>query len=208
MGVAATLVVSLMVGGRLWGLVACHHYEKRTVPFQVRAVCELVGEAVATRIAALESSARGQAEVAIRRLEQRLIGAIPREGDWRSALFDSAQSLLPPLQASGAALLFDGQVMSTGDVPETLQIRELGAWLDTSWFDEATRSAVFSTASLGLDDPRFAELRASASGVVAAPLSGLPGDYLLWFRPERVRTVTWGGDPTKAVLTGRTPKDL
>ena len=26
MGVRATLVVSLMVGGRLWGLISCHHY--------------------------------------------------------------------------------------------------------------------------------------------------------------------------------------
>ncbi|MFL5282935.1 MAG: GAF domain-containing protein, partial [Rhodopila sp.] len=26
MGVRATLVVSLLVGGRLWGLISCHHY--------------------------------------------------------------------------------------------------------------------------------------------------------------------------------------
>ena len=106
------------------------------------------------------------------------------------ALFDSSQSLLQPLQASGAALLFDDQVMSTGDVPGTLQIRNIGAWLDSGWFDAAATS-VFSTASLGLDEARFADLRASASGVVAAPLSGSPDDYLFWFRPERVRTVTW-----------------
>ena len=27
MGVRATLVASLMVGGKLWGLLSCHHYD-------------------------------------------------------------------------------------------------------------------------------------------------------------------------------------
>ncbi|MDU6836388.1 MAG: PAS domain-containing protein, partial [Bradyrhizobium sp.] len=30
----------------------------------------------------------------------------------------------------------------------------------------------------------------------------------LWFRPEQVRTVTWGGDPLKAVIIGDDPSDL
>ena len=45
MGVCATLVVSLIVGGRLWGLVSCHHYEPRSVHFEMRSVCELLAEA-------------------------------------------------------------------------------------------------------------------------------------------------------------------
>ena len=53
MGVGATLVISLVVGGKLWGLVACHHYEPRFIHFEMRAVCELLAEAIATRIAAL-----------------------------------------------------------------------------------------------------------------------------------------------------------
>ena len=59
MGVGATLVISLVVGGKLWGLVACHHYEPRFIHFELRAVCELLAEAIATRIAALESFALG-----------------------------------------------------------------------------------------------------------------------------------------------------
>ena len=122
MGVCATLVVSLVVGGRLWGLISCHHYVPRFVYFEVRAVCELLAEAIATRIAALESFVQAQSELTVRRLEQRMIEAISREGDWRGALFDSSQSLLQPVGASGAALLYEGQVLSTGEVPGTQQI--------------------------------------------------------------------------------------
>ncbi len=130
MGVGATLVASLMVGGRLWGLVSCHHYQPRCVHYEIRAAAELLAEAVATRIAALESFVQAQAELSVRRLEQRMMEAISREGDWRSALFDSSQPLLQPLAASGAALLFEGQVLTVGEVPGTSELRQLGAWLD------------------------------------------------------------------------------
>ena len=203
MGVGATLVASLMVGGRLWGLIACHHYRPRLVAYELRAVCELLAETVATRIAALESFAQAQAELAVRRLEQRMVEAISREGDWRTALFDRSQPLLQPLGATGAALLLDGQVLTAGEVPGTRQLREIGAWLDRQ-----PRAPVIATASLGLDEPAFAPLTPVASGLIATPVSSSPGEYLLWCRPERVRTVTWGGDPFKPVLVGDDPSQL
>lgn len=208
MGVGATLVVSLMVGGRLWGLVSCHHYAPRTVPFETRTGCELLAEAVGTRIAALESFMRGQADIAVRRLEQRLIESIPREGDWRTALFGHPQSLLQPLGAAGVALLFEGEVMTAGEVPGTLELRRIGAWLDGQGGARTMAGPITSTLSLGRDEPEFAALSPVASGLVAAPLSAAPGEYLMWFRPEQVRTVTWGGDPTKTVPEGGTPFDL
>ncbi len=165
MGVRATLVVSLMVGGRLWGLIACHHYEPRFLHFEFRAVCELLAEAAATRIAALESFVEGQAELAVRRLEQRMIEAISRDGDWRTALFDGSQSLLQPLGATGAALLYDGQVLTVGEVPGTQQMRAIGAWLDSR-----PRQMVTATASLGLTEPEFEPLIPFASGLIATPV--------------------------------------
>ena len=203
MGVRATLVISLMAGGRLWGLVACHHYVPRFVHFEMRAVCELLGEAIGTRIAALESFAAGQAELSVRRLEQRLIEAISRDGDWRVALFDGTQSLLQPLGAAGAALLCDGQILTVGDVPGTQQLRALGAWLDRQ-----PDAAVTVTASLSLDAPEFALLAPVASGLIAAKVSRAAGEYLMWFRPERVRTETWGGNPFKPLHIGDNPADL
>jgi len=203
MGVSATLVVSIVVGGRLWGLVACHHYQPRFVHYEQRVVCELLAEAVATRIAALEGFARTQAELSVRRLEQRMIDAIAREGQWQSALFDSSSALLQPLSASGAALLIDDQVLTTGEVPGTQQVREIGAWLDAK-----ARFDLFATAALGTDEPRFGALTPVASGLLAVPVSQAHGEYLMWFRPERVRTLTWGGDPFKPVVIGGDPADL
>ena len=203
MGVRATLVLSLMVGGRLWGLVACHHYVPRFVHFEVRAACELLAETLATRIAALDSFVQAQAELSVRRLEQRMIEAVARDGDWRMALFETTHALLEPVGATGAALLCDGQVLTTGEVPGTAALRGIGAWLD-----EKARAPVMATASLPADAPDFAALKPIASGVMAAPISTTPGEYLVWFRPERIRRVVWGGDPSKPVAAGTDPAIL
>ena len=203
MGVAATLVVSLMVGGRLWGLISCHHYSPRFLHFEMRAACELIAEVIGTRIAALESFAQSQGELSVRRLEQRMIERISREGDWRGALFDGARSLLTPLNATGAALLFEGQALATGDAPGTEDIRAIARWVEQQNFDK-----VFATSGLGVDEPDFAPLAGVASGLVAARISGEPGELLLWFRSERVRTVTWGGNPFKPPSLRRRPQRI
>jgi light-regulated signal transduction histidine kinase (bacteriophytochrome) len=203
MGVAATLVASLVVGGKLWGLVACHHYQSRFVHYEARAVCELLAEAISTRISALDSFVQAQATLSVRRVEQRLLKSISHDGDWRGALFDQPQSLLQPMGASGAALLFEDQVLTAGEVPGTQELRDMGRWLDTR-----PRAPVIATASLSLDQPDFIDSAAVASGLLAVPVSSTPGEYLIWFRPERVRTVTWGGNPFKPVVIGDDPADL
>jgi light-regulated signal transduction histidine kinase (bacteriophytochrome) len=207
MGVCATLVVSLLVGGRLWGLVSCHHYKPRAIPVEMRSACELLAEVVGTRIAALESFAQSQAELAVRRLEQRMVDAISRDGDWRAALFDAAQSILKPVGATGAALLLDDQVLTAGEVPGTPHLREIGRWLDAKHLQTAS-TRLFATRSLSVDEPAFADLVGIASGLLATPVSQMPGEYLVWFRPEQVQTVTWGGNPFKPFVVGNSPSDL
>ena len=194
MGVSATLVCSVMVGGRLWGLVACHHETPRRVPVTVRAACDLLAEALGTRIAALESFVQAQAELSVRRLEQRLVEAITREGDWRTALFDSPATLLQPLGANGAALLFEGQVQTLGEAPGTDLLRQIGAWLDAR-----PRGAPTATHSLSRELPELNSITPVAAGVLAMPISASPGEYLVWFRPEQPRTLVWGGDPRKEI---------
>ncbi len=203
MGVAATLASSLLVGGRLWGLISCHHYSPRSIQYEVRVACELVAEAVATRISALQSFAQAQAELSVRRLEQRMIEAISRRGDWEHVLFDNPELVLQPLSASGGALYCDGKVVTAGEVPGTAQLAALRGWLDAH-----PRASAIATASLGRMAPQFAALVSVASGILAIPLSGVLGEYLVWFRPERVHTLTWGGNPYKLVESGDDPTHL
>lgn len=202
MGVTATLVASLVREGRLWGLIACHHYAPRNLRYLVRAACEMFAEVISTRIAAIENYAHAQVAMLVRRLEQRLIEATASEGDWRLALFRNPRALLQPLDASGAALFYDGEVLTTGDVPSTPELRSL-----LRWIDERSDEPLFSTSSIAQDDDLLRSLTPTASGVLAVRLSAARSEYLMWFRREQLNTMTWAGDPSKPMV-GNDPMEL
>ncbi|MBU1360961.1 MAG: GAF domain-containing protein [Gammaproteobacteria bacterium] len=195
MGVTATVVVSLVREGRLWGLIACHHYSTRNLRFAVRAAADLIAEVASTRIAAIENYAYAQVAIQVRRLEQRLIEATSTEGDWRVALFRNPRTLLQPLDATGAALFYEGEVLTAGETPNTAELRELRDWIDAQPFD-----GLFQCSSVSGANAAFESLTPSASGVAAVKLSASRPDYLMWFRKEQLLTVTWAGDPSKPLV--------
>ena len=202
MGVTATLVISLVREGRLWGLIAAHHYSPRHLRFEVRASCDLLAEVIATRIAAIENYAHAQVAILVQRLEQRLIEATSVEGDWRLALFRNPRTLLQPLEATGAALFHDGEVLSAGEVPSTPELRALMQWIDAG-----DHPMPFACSSIAQVNPAFASLTPTASGVLSVKLSATRPDYLIWLRKEQLQTVTWAGDPNKPTL-GDSPLEL
>jgi len=195
MGVTATLVVSLVREGRLWGLIACHHYAPRNLRFAVRAAADLLAEVAATRIAAIENYAHAQVAIQVRRLEQRLVEATSTEGDWRLALFRNPRTVLQPLEATGAALFHEGELLTAGETPSTAELRALMQWIDAQEVDE-----LFSCSSVSRANPALDSLTPTASGVMAVKLAAARPDYLMWFRKEQLLTVTWAGDPSKPMV--------
>jgi chemotaxis family two-component system sensor kinase Cph1 len=127
----------------------------------VRAAADLLAEVVATRIAAIENYAYAQVALMVRRLEQRLVEATSTEGDWRLALLRNPRTLLQPLEATGAALFHDGEVLTCGEVPSTPQLRALLQWVD------ARRRRPVRLLGVGAPSPRWPALTPTASGVLA-----------------------------------------
>ncbi len=195
MGVTGTLVVSLVREGRLWGLIAAHHEAPRAISPGLRAACDLLAEVASTRIAAIENYAHAQVAILVRRLEQRLVEATSTEGDWRLALFRNPRTLLQPLEATGAALFHDGEWMTSGEVPSTPELRQLLLWVDARYTESP-----YATSAVGKADATLDSLTPMASGVLAVKLSNQRPDYLMWFRKEQLRTVTWAGDPAKPLV--------
>lgn len=128
--------------------------------------------------------------------------ATSTEGDWRLALFRNPQTLLQPLDATGAALFHENEILSTGEVPSTPEMRALASWVHAQDAGE-----VFSCNSVSRAHAALDSLTPTASGVLAVRLSTSRPDYLMWFRKEQVQSVTWAGDPTKPVV-GNDPLEL
>jgi len=206
MGLRASMSISLVVEGRLWGLISCGHRSPRPVSPSLRAACETLGRLVSLQLGALT-------ETAFRR---RMVAARPGLGTLRTALAASEGDVLlrmlaSPIElnalvgASGAAVVIGSHVQRCGLCPgdkEVLQIAGATA--------RVAEEGVFASRELGASFPECAGLADTASGVLALHMPGV-GGCLLWFRPEVVQTTHWGGDPHKSAersLDGSAPSRL
>lgn len=203
MGVTATLVASLVREGELWGLVACHHYSPRRIPYAVRAACDLVAEVAGTRIAVLENFRRLRSEVLLRRLEGRIVQSTTLQGDWRPGLLEEPWTLLQLVDARGAVLAFEGELSPVGEVPATPELRRIVEWVTSREPEGGVVATSRPPAELG----ELPGLGSTAAGLLAVPLSSR-GEALVWFRGEQVREVRWAGNPNKPVIVGDDPRDL
>ena len=203
MGVRASMSVSLLEGGRLWGLVACHHYAgPRSVTHDVRTACELVGDVVSLRVAATadaETSASGATMAAVRRA---IAAGLADAPDLAAALTGPSPNLLDLIPSGGAAVVQGDRVATVGVTPPAADLVELARWVTARAADGDPE--VFRTAAVAKLDPSLDRLTATAAGVLAASLIKGRPHHLMWFRPEQVRTVSWAGDPAKSVVKGDT----
>jgi light-regulated signal transduction histidine kinase (bacteriophytochrome) len=204
MGVTGTLVASLVRDNTLWGLVACHHYSPKQIPYAVRAACDLIAEIVATRIAVLENFTQVRTNAMLRRLEDRLIDATTTRGGWQYALMEDPRELLRAVGATGAFLVHEDEFLIAGDVPSTASLRSLVDWISKQPMD----GGVFASASVAREVREFASLAETAAGVLVIELSQPCCEYLVLLRGEQVREVRWAGNPNKPVLPGNDPREL
>jgi two-component system, chemotaxis family, sensor kinase Cph1 len=195
MGVRASMSVSIVVRERLWGLVSCiNHRAPRAVPASLRADCEVLARLTSLQISALEDREIALRRTARKRGMQALAESMGAGDEVLGALLTSPVELLGLVEGAGASVVHAGEVSSCGNTPSAEAVRAIGDFIDRLQGD-----TVFSTQSLALELPEAARWKDVASGVLSFGLPGQPPRRLLWFKPEILQTVSWGGDPRKPV---------
>lgn len=192
MGTLASMSISVLVDGRLWGLVSCHNASPRRVNAQARTACDLLGKVLSQHIGAHERGAYAAKRIALKRIESELLTDIAASESFQSALAANAAAWLKIADASGAAILHDDVLFTAGATPAPDRLRALAEKLQQRGTDS------FVTDSLALQWPEFADIVDVASGMLAISISQLHPSYIFWFRPEVERTVLWAGDPREA----------
>ena len=192
MGTLASMSISVLVDGRLWGLVSCHNAEPRRVNAQARTACDLLGKVLSQHIGSRERGSYAARRMELKRIEGQLLTDIAANESFQSGLAANATTWLKIMDASGAAVLHEDLLFTAGAAPAPDRLRALAAKLQEQAADS------FATDSLALQWPEFADLVAVASGVLAISISQLHPSYIFWFRGEVERTVLWAGDPREA----------
>jgi light-regulated signal transduction histidine kinase (bacteriophytochrome)/CheY-like chemotaxis protein len=201
MGVAATLTISLVVSGKLWGMIACHHGKPWSCPFALRQDCLFLGQVIAAQI-----GTRAAAELRTYRFTRtemlaKFLEKIAAVGDFARGLTQEQPNLLDFVASTGAALLFDEVCLSVGRVPSEAALIQLRNWLLAN-----SKLPLLATHALSLIYPLAREWRSVASGLLAVRILPEHRCYAVWFRPEVIQTVTWAGDPNKPVLSRLSPR--
>jgi two-component system, chemotaxis family, sensor kinase Cph1 len=192
MGVQASLSVSLLDGASLWGLIACHNYKPKFVPFEMRAACELLGQVVSLRMASLESAEQSQYKSKTNTMQARFLEALSRK-ILKDALIDGEPSVLDYVPAGGAVLWMGKECFTAGKTPSVQQLEKLIRRI------RRNASPIFVTDHLSSIISEADAYKDVASGVLSVTISREQNIYLMWLRPEQVQVVNWSGNPTKSV---------
>jgi len=197
MGVGASLSISIVVGGKLWGLFACHHYAPRLPSFAARTAAELFGQMFSLMLESRERREAADYETRARTIVDRLMSTIAQDND----LLDNAQWLgeiiADAIPADGVGVYLDGAISLSGLAPNREQFDDIVRMLN-----RVASSQVFATDSIQQLLPEARSHADIAAGLIAIPISRSPRDYVVLFRSERLRSVRWAGNPEKAMEYG------
>jgi chemotaxis family two-component system sensor kinase Cph1 len=194
MGVAASMSISIVKDGKLWGLIACHHGEAKIVAQPMRITCEVLARVFSSHIAmAEEGGARAQV-TALLELTGRIEEKMRKDRDIVAALSVAGDSVAAVIGAKGCAFVIRGEIFLLGTTPTRLQVEGLSAWLS---FNQ--REHLFSTERMSAVYEKASEFDSVACGLLSARIALGSPDFILWFRPSITHMITWAGDPNKPV---------
>ena len=197
MGVAASMSISIIIDGELWGLIACHHYSPKWMTMGERVAAEMFGEFFSLHLNALTQKRRLESASRARHALDRFMQLSSSHASLASPLVETLPDLQKLLPCGGVGLWIDGTFHSIGIAPPPDRIPDLAASLSA-----VCEGHVWATHALATRLPEAADYAAQAAGVLGVPISSVQGDMLMFFRPELVHTLEWAGNPEKSYDTG------
>jgi light-regulated signal transduction histidine kinase (bacteriophytochrome) len=194
MQVMASMSARILYQERLWGLIACHHRTARYLSFEECSVVEMISNILSQKIASLQNAESVLLRQQLTRQFAAIVENIADTGNMVDAFSDNSALLKEFLSADGIALSWEGQIETDGRTPEAGDIETLVFWLR-----QKARQQIFHQPQLPLVFEESKAFSDTASGIMALPIQPDRGNYLIAFRPELVKTVSWGGNPNEAV---------
>ena len=120
MGVGASMSISIVVNGRLWGMLACHHNKARQVPYLIRMACDVLAHVIAAAVQSLDAITLAEQVVESAQARTRFLESLFKADDLLAPLSEHAKSLQTSFRADAALVCHGGKVLTFGDVPASV----------------------------------------------------------------------------------------
>jgi two-component system, chemotaxis family, sensor kinase Cph1 len=193
MGVRASMSISLMCDRQLWGLIACHHASSRTLSYEKRTICELLGQVISSEIGAKVDAEDCDSKMKLKNIHSRFVNTIANCQTIAEGFNQNPRDLMDLVSASSVVFCEEQKITSFGNSPPEESIPSLLEWID----QRIGENAIYSTNTLPTNYPQFTSYKNIASGLLALRISRTQRTYLLWFRPEVLQVIEWAGNPDK-----------
>jgi len=190
MEVGASLTAALIDNGKLWGLLACHHYTPKFINFYQRQTCEFLIQIFSNELSLKNSNTFLTNIEKLDELRIKLIDQIQYKNSIKKGLSTLPLKLTDFFSCSGATVVLDGKIKLLGNTPNKKEIKQL----IKAVLSERTDN-LFFTNNLQQVYPEARNFKEIASGILSIRLGQSDKDFLIWLRPEVIQTVDWGGNP-------------
>ncbi|MBW4622980.1 MAG: GAF domain-containing protein [Cyanosarcina radialis HA8281-LM2] len=194
MGSIATLVMPLLDRQQLWGLVSCHHYSPKYLPYEAREAVSFLGRLMSAELANKEVNEEFQKRVEIKTIQFELLESLSKANNLLQGLVENQTKLLDLVDATGAVICIEENCILLGETPSETELGGLLAWLEDN-----VESEVFETHLLSSIYPGAEQIKDVASGLLLISISEHWKNYIIWFRQELIQTISWAGDRHQAI---------
>ena len=194
-GVRASMSISVLRDRQLWGLIACHHSTPKQLSYETRTMCEFLGQVISVEIGSKADAEDLDYKLQIQAAQARFVKTIVDCQTLMDSFTQSPQDLCELVGATGVVFCERQRVACFGKTPPDTAIADLLTWVDT----QIGENAIYSSNRLVSEYPALTPSKDIASGLLALRVSQVDRTYLLWFRPEVIQTIEWGGEPNKPV---------
>ncbi len=196
-GVGASMSVSILRDGKLWGLFALHHYSPRHISFEKRTASELFGQMFSWILEGREREDQMAYEARAHQTQERLMETAAAHAHSSRAIIDFIGEYRKMIACDGIAVWSEGGVTLEGETPTENEVKEL-----IGFINRTSPGRICASAEIAKVYAAGQSFRDRAAGFLAIPISRVPRDCLVFFRREVLRSVNWAGDPNKSYLEG------
>lgn len=192
MGVVASMSISIIIEGELWGLIACHHNSDKIVSVRLLSQLELFSEIFSLELSNRLIQERIRVSEKATSTFTKVLSNLALGQSLANAIVEQLELLKGLIDIDGIGCCFSDEYVKNGAALSHKKVKMLTEYLAKYPDAEVHRLDNLVAAHEALSDNKVA-------GVLAIKISSSPMDYIFLYRKSITQKVTWAGNPEKRV---------
>ncbi|VXC14567.1 Histidine kinase [Flavobacterium sp. 9AF] len=192
-GVGATLTISLLHKGKLWGLITCHHYSAKYLSQEIRNTVKLHGHFITSQIdVRLLNEEYEIARKTNKAVEKLVNKELSLQRNSIELLFKD-EAVINLCNSIGVSAIIGKEVYRLGKTPSIEDIKRLSSFLC-----HYSNNGSLTTQSLARISSDISVIANEFPGINYHSL-GNDQDCIIWYRLQTITDIYWAGDPSKSI---------